>query len=115
MSTFHVPVKKPHGVALVPTTRLGRRALESVVVSAGGLAMLFFVAVFGPPDPGVVTAWGLAGYAGVIVALMFAVTAAVAAVVAIFRHGERAFTVYLALVPLLSILLFPLHSLFMSD
>jgi ABC-type polysaccharide/polyol phosphate export permease len=112
MSTYPAPAHQAHGV-VAPTTPLGRQAVQSAVASVIGLASLTVAAVFGPADPGGL--WGLAVWLGALVGLVFAITAAAMALGAIFRRGEHAVSVYLAFVPFLTIVLWPLHSLFISD
>jgi ABC-type polysaccharide/polyol phosphate export permease len=113
MSTYPTPAHEPHGIMVAPTTPLGLQAVQSAVASVIGLASLTFAAVLGPSDPGGL--WGLAAWLGALVGLVFAITAAVMALGAIFRRGERAVSVYLAFLPFLTVVLWPLHSLFMSD
>jgi hypothetical protein len=111
MATFHTPAKRPHHVAVAPATRLGRWALGMTVAAMAGLVMLGAAMAFSPDDPAVSTAWGMYDLLSIAVAGVFAVTAPIAALVAIVRK-ERAVAVYLAIVPFLLIVL---HPLFMND
>ena len=88
-----LPVKKAPRIAILPTTRHGRWAV--------GLAAASVVLVL---------AWRVMGPAGAVPGFACGLVAGVVALVAIFRHGERAITVFAALVPLVFVLVFVLGS-----
>ena len=82
-----LPVKEARRIAILPTTRLGRWAV--------GLAAAFIVLVL---------AWRVMGPAGAAPGFACGLVGGVVALVAIFRHGERAITVFAALVPFVFVL-----------
>lgn len=91
--TVHEAKARKHRVAILPTTRLGWWAV--------GLALANVVLVLSWTIlPGGAALGFLAGLAGGIVAL-----------VAIVRHGERALAVFLAIGPLVMVVLFLLAEL----
>jgi len=90
----HLPVKKTRRIAILPTTRLGRWAV--------GLAAANVVLVLG---------WRLMGPLGAMPGFACGLAGGVVAMVAIFRRGERAITVFAALVPLLLVVAFVLAEL----
>jgi hypothetical protein len=94
MSTHHIPVKGRRGFAVWPTTRLGRWAVVLTVVGVAEFAIALAIGAFAALGAGL------------------AIAGAAAALVAIFRHAERAISVYLIFIP---ILLYLLHPLFISD
>ncbi len=89
-----LPVKKARRIAILPTTRLGR---WSVRLAAASVVLVLAWRVMGPAGAAPGFACGLVG--GVV------------ALVAIFRRGERAITVFAALVPLVFVLVFVLAEL----
>lgn len=86
-----LPVKKPRRFAVLPHTRPGKwavaLAVASVVLMAG---------------------WRLMGPVGGFPALVCGLAGGVAALIAIFRNGERAVAVFAALVPFLNTIVFVL-------
>lgn len=78
-----LPVKKARRIANVPTTRLGRWAVW--------LAVAFFALVL---------AWRLMGPLGALPGFACGLAGGLVALLAIFRRGERAITVFVASVPL---------------
>jgi hypothetical protein len=111
MSTYHVPVREPRRIAVLPTTRLGRWALGMTATATVGLVMLGIAMAASPDDPAFTTAWGVYDLLSIAVTGVFMIAAPVVALVAIVR-SERAVSVYLAVVPFL---LAFLHPLFMND
>lgn len=107
MSTYHVSVKKWHGHAVAPTTRIGQWGLWLAVVSLVGFAMVVIMANFGADDPATGTFWGVFGIVGPILWVPLAIVALVVGLVARFRRGERALAAKLAYLPFLIILLVP--------
>ena len=105
MSTHRVPAKIRHGIA--PTTRLGRLAIVLTVTAAVGLGMLAMAMAFSPDDPALSSAWGVYDALSVGVAGVFALAAPIVALAAVIRR-ERGLSIWLAVVPLLLILLHPL-------
>ena len=91
------PVRSPH-LRVLPTTAVGKWA--------AGLAAASFVLQLG---------WRLMGPLGAFPSLVLAVAGGVTALVAITRHGERAVTVYVAVVLLLNAVVFVLGSLLIGD
>src|SRR3990172_7589208 len=87
------PVKMARRITILPTTRLGWWAV--------GLAAAF---------PVFVLAWTIVP-GGAALGLACGLAGGVVALVAIFRHGERAITVFAALVPLVLGLAFVLAEL----
>jgi len=79
---------------VLPTTQLGKWAF--------GLAAVSVVLLFG---------WSLMGRLGGVPGLAFGLAGGVLALVAIFRRGERALTVFAALLPFLNVLIFLLAEL----
>ena len=121
MSTFHPDVRRRHGVLVAPTTRMGLRAVQAAGASVVGFVALTIAAILAsesappgaPTDPkGLLMVVALTGTA---VGLVCAVGAGALGLVAIIRRSERAVAVYLALLPLIMLLLLPLHSLFIND
>lgn len=94
---YPAPLKKRHRFVIWPTTRLGRWSVGMAVASVVlGFAWSFLGPLGGAP--------GLAlGFAGGIVAL-----------VAIVRRGDRALTVYAALIPFLQVFVLVLGELLFS-
>jgi len=92
-----LPLNKRRRFAVGPTTRLGKWAV--------GLAAASVVLSFG---------WALMGPVGGFPGLAFGLAGGVVALVAIFRRGERAVTVYVALVPFLNAVVFALMLLFVA-
>jgi hypothetical protein len=78
----------------MPTTRAGSWAV--------GLATASFLLLL---------SWSLLGRLGGVPGLLFGLVGGVLALVAIARHGERSVTVFLALLPVLSVVLFLLAEL----
>lgn len=89
---MHIAVKRPRS-PIVPTTRLGRWAV--------GLAAGYFVGVL---------SWRIVP-GGAVIGFACGFTGGVVALVAIFRHGERAISVFAAIVPLLLVVGFVLAEL----
>jgi hypothetical protein len=87
-------IEKGPEIAILPTTRLGRWAL--------GLAAANVVLVLG---------WSLMGPLGAIPGFACGLAAGGVGLVAIFRRGERAITVFAALMPFAFVLLFVLLEL----
>jgi hypothetical protein len=115
MSTYHVPVRKWHGLDLAPTTRAGRwAAILALVSGAGWLVALPALVVDATADAFV--PWGILLLVGLIPGFVCAIAASVLAFLAMVRRGERALGVYLGYVPVVCIVLSSaLHSLFVSD
>jgi len=89
-----LPDKRTRRITILPTTRLGRWAV--------GLAAANVVLVLG---------WRLMGPLGAFPGFACGLAGGVVAMVAIFRRGERAITVFAALVPLLLVVAFVLAEL----
>jgi hypothetical protein len=89
-----LPPRRARRVAILPTTRLGRWAV--------GLAAASFVLVL---------AWRVMGPAGAVPGFACGLAGGVVALVAIVRRGERAITVFAALVPLMFVVFFVLAEL----
>lgn len=92
-----VPARERRRLVVRPTTRLGTWAV--------GLAAAHLVLMLG---------WRLLGPLGGFPGLAFGLAGGVVALVAILRRGERALTVYAALVFLLNTVLFVLGSLLLG-
>jgi hypothetical protein len=91
-STLRHP--KTRRTPVLPTTELGRWA--------AWLGVAFLVLQF---------SWRLMGPAGAFPSFACALAGGVLALVAIFRRGERAITVFVAVVPLVSVVAFVLAEL----
>ncbi len=89
-----LPVGKGHRHAILPTTYVGNWAV--------GLAVASIVANF---------SWKLMGPLGGFPSLIFGLAGGIVALVAIFRRGERAVTVFAALLPFLGAVVFVLAEL----
>jgi hypothetical protein len=94
MSGTHAPVRSSHRVAVLPATGLGRWAV--------GLAVANVVLVLG---------WSLLGPLGALPGFACGLAGGIAAIAAIRAHGERAITVWLAIVPLAMVVLFVIGEL----
>jgi len=88
------PVKQSHRIRLLPTTRTGKWAV--------GLGVAHVLLIFG---------WSVMGPLGAFPGLLVGLLAGVVALVAIIRHGERALSVFAAVLPLLMVVLFILAEL----
>jgi hypothetical protein len=86
-----LPVKKRRRFAVLPHTRPGKWAV--------GLTVAAVVLMAG---------WRLMGPVGALPALACGLAGGVVALIAIFRNGERAATVFAALVPFLNTIVFVL-------
>ena len=122
MSASHVPVKEPRRLLGGPWTQLGSRALKwlgwsfvllvAVIVEGSAVEAI----VGGGHHSGLVYEVGsLIWDAGLLASFGFLIASGAAAVVAIARRGERAFVVYLSLVPFALLLMLFLHPLFIND
>jgi hypothetical protein len=89
-----LPAKRGCRIAILPTTRLGRWAVW--------LAVGFIVLVF---------AWRVMGPAGAAPGFALGLAGGVVGLVAIFRRGERAITVFAAILPLALVVAFVLAEL----
>jgi hypothetical protein len=89
-----VPVRKRRRLAILPTTRLGKWAV--------GLAAANVVLVLG---------WRLMGPLGAMPGFAFGLAGGIVALVGISRRGERAITVFAAIVPAVLVVLFILVEL----
>ena len=87
-------LKKPRAIAILPTTRLGRWAV--------GLGIAYFVLVLG---------WRLTGPLGAMPGFASGVAGGAIGLVAICRRGERALTVFAAIMPLVLVVSFVLAEL----
>ena len=104
MTTYHVPIRKWHGLRVAPMTRLGRWAVISAVVSGVGWLVALPAVVFAPSE-GVWWPWGVLLVVGLVPGFMCAIAASILAFLAMVRRGERALSVYLGYVPVACILL----------
>lgn len=104
MSTYHAPVREWYGVPVAPTTRLGRWAVLTAVVSGIGWLVALPAILFAPTDTGWVP-WGILLVVGLVPGLVCAIASPILAFLAMVRRGERAVSVYLGYVPVASILL----------
>jgi hypothetical protein len=95
---YRFPARKRRRFVVLPTTRLGTWAVVLAVVS---VALLL--------------SWSLMGRLGGVPGLGFGLAGGVAALVAIIQRGERALTVFAALVPFLNAVGFVLGSLLIGD
>ena len=91
---YRSPSKQGRRVVFLPTTPLGTWAI--------GLAAASVVLVFG---------WASLGRLVGVPALALGLAGGALALVAIIRHGERALTVFAALLPFLNVLFFVLAEL----
>ncbi len=89
-----LPVEKARRIAMLPATQLGRWAV--------GLAAAAVVLVL---------AWRVMGPAGAVPGFVCGLAGGVVALVAIFRRGERAITVFAASVPFVFVVVFVLAEL----
>jgi hypothetical protein len=96
MSGTHpeLPARGERRIAVLPATRLGRWAV--------GLALANVV---------LVPSWSLLGPLGAFPGFACGLAGGITGLVAIFRRGERALTVYAAVVPLVLVVLFVLAEL----
>jgi 4-hydroxybenzoate polyprenyltransferase len=98
MTIEHVPQRLParrrRRFAILPTTYLGKWALA---LAAASIVLLM--------------SWTLMGRLGGIPGLVLGLAGGVVALVAIFRRGERAVTVFAALFPFLNVVGFVLAEL----
>ena len=102
----HAPTQRSSGFPIAPTTRLGRWAVGLVAAAAVLVAAVVMVV---PADS--LAASLVASSGGALV-----LAGGGSALAAIFRHGERALSVYAAAFVLVGGILFLLlHSLFISD
>ena len=93
-----LPTRRRGSIVVVPTTGLGSWAV--------GLALASVV---------LLSTWSVMGRLGGIPGLAMGLAGGIVALVAIFRRGERALTVFAALVPLLNVVGFVLGSLLLGD
>ena len=91
---YRLPAKKGRRFSVWPRTRLGKWAV--------GLAAASVVLLLG---------WSLMGRLGGVPGLAFGLAGGVVALVAIFRRGERALTVFTAFLPFLNVVVFLLAEL----
>jgi hypothetical protein len=103
MSTYHVPMREWHDVAVAPTTRLGRWAVLAAVVSGIGWLVALPALVVDPTVDAFVP-WGILLLVGLIPGFLCGIAASVLAFLAMIRRGERAVSVYLGYVPVACIL-----------
>jgi hypothetical protein len=97
-----------------PMTRLGRWAVALAVVS--GLAWLVGLPAFLlAPTEGVWWPWGVWLLVTLVPALTCGIAASIVAFLAMIRRGERALSVYLGYVPVVSIVLSSVLSSIFSD
>jgi hypothetical protein len=109
MTTYHVPVRKWHGLPVWPTTRLGSWAVIAAIVSGVGWLVALPAIVFAPSE-GVWLPWGVLLIVGLVPGLVCAIAAPILAFLAMARRGERALSVYLGYVPVVSMMLASLLS-----
>ena len=91
---YRLPTKKTRRFVVLPTTQLGKWA---VGLAAAGVVLLM--------------GWSLMGRVGGVPGLAFGLAGGVLAIVAVFQRGERALTVFAALLPFLNVLVFLLAEL----
>ena len=91
---YRFPTKKGRRLVVLPTTQLGKWAVS--------LAAASVVLIFG---------WSLVGRFGGVPGLAFGLAGGVLALVAIFRRGESALTVFAVLLRFLTVLVFLLAEL----
>ncbi len=104
MSTYHVPMRKWHGLPVAPMTHLGRWAVALTVVSGTGwLVALPTLVVDATADAFV--PWGILLLVGCVPGFVCGIAASIVAFLAQIRRGERALSVYLGYVPVVCILL----------
>lgn len=95
---YRMPARKRRRFVFWPKTPPGKWAVGLAAVSMA-----------------LVSSWSLLGRIGGLPGLAFGMAGGIAALVAIFRRGERALTVFVALVPLLIIVFFLVAELLGSD
>lgn len=104
MSTYHVSVRKWHGLPVEPMTRLGNWAVALALVSGVGWLVALPALVVDPTADAFVP-WGILLLVGLIPGFVCGIAASIVAFLAQVRRGERALSVYLGYVPVTCILL----------
>ena len=104
MSTYHAPAREWHGLRVAPTTHLGWWAVILAVVSGAGW-LVALPALVVDPTADVFVPWGILLLVGLIPGFVCGIAASIVAFLAQIRRGERALSVYLGYVPVISILL----------